>query len=80
MDQVTEEQSIFENLINSEQALRMLEEIGTVDKIPQFIEEVKAKKRKLMVNLLSLNFFRGSDIGSIRATIRGLKLWFPISL
>jgi citrate synthase len=32
----------------NEQALRMLEEIGTVDKIPGFIEEVKAKKRKLM--------------------------------
>ena len=26
----------------------MLEEIGTVDKIPAFIEEVKAKKRRLM--------------------------------
>ena len=26
----------------------MLEEIGHVDNIPQFIEEVKAKKRKLM--------------------------------
>ncbi|KAI9349746.1 citrate synthase-like protein [Obelidium mucronatum] len=30
----------------NEAALRMLEEIGTVDKIPAFIEEVKAKKRK----------------------------------
>ena len=26
----------------------MLEEIGTIDKIPAFIEQVKAKKRKLM--------------------------------
>ena len=26
----------------------MLEEIGTIDKIPEFIEQVKAKKRKLM--------------------------------
>ncbi|KAI8819514.1 citrate synthase-like protein, partial [Chytriomyces cf. hyalinus JEL632] len=32
----------------NEAALRMLEEIGTVDRIPAFIEEVKAKKRKLM--------------------------------
>ncbi|KAI8609159.1 citrate synthase-like protein, partial [Chytriomyces sp. MP71] len=32
----------------NEAALRMLEEIGSVEKIPAFIEEVKAKKRKLM--------------------------------
>eukprot|EP00834_Sanchytrium_tribonematis_P005454 NODE_330_length_9451_cov_0.342173.p2 type:complete len:372 gc:universal NODE_330_length_9451_cov_0.342173:4400-5515(+) len=32
----------------NEAALRMLEEIGTKDKIPQFIEEVKQKKRRLM--------------------------------
>ena len=32
----------------NEAALRMLEEIGTVDRIPSFIEEVKAKKRRLM--------------------------------
>ncbi|KAJ3099155.1 hypothetical protein HDU96_010790 [Phlyctochytrium bullatum] len=32
----------------NEAALRMLEEIGTVDNIPSFIAEVKAKKRKLM--------------------------------
>ncbi|KAH6580631.1 hypothetical protein BASA61_009529 [Batrachochytrium salamandrivorans] len=32
----------------NEAALKMLEEIGSVDKIPAFIEEVKAKKRRLM--------------------------------
>lgn len=32
----------------NEAVLRMLEEIGSVDKVPQFIEEVKLKKRKLM--------------------------------
>ncbi|KAI9146362.1 citrate synthase-like protein [Paraphysoderma sedebokerense] len=32
----------------NEAALRMLEEIGTVDRIPAFIEEVKQKKRRLM--------------------------------
>ncbi|KAJ3098140.1 hypothetical protein HDU97_004286 [Phlyctochytrium planicorne] len=32
----------------NEAALRMLEEIGSVDNIPAFIAEVKAKKRKLM--------------------------------
>ncbi|KAJ3122701.1 hypothetical protein HK098_002537 [Nowakowskiella sp. JEL0407] len=32
----------------NEAVLRMLEEIGTVDKISQFIEDVKNKKRKLM--------------------------------
>jgi citrate synthase len=32
----------------NEAALRMLEEIGSVDKIPEFIEQVKAKKRRLM--------------------------------
>jgi citrate synthase len=42
-------QSIYSpSYTDSEQALRMLEEIGHVDKIPGFIEEVKAKKRKLM--------------------------------
>lgn len=32
----------------NEAALKMLEEIGSVDNIPQFIEDVKAKKRRLM--------------------------------
>eukprot|EP01117_Protostelium_nocturnum_P019151 TRINITY_DN821_c0_g1_i1.p1 TRINITY_DN821_c0_g1~~TRINITY_DN821_c0_g1_i1.p1 ORF type:complete len:507 (-),score=180.22 TRINITY_DN821_c0_g1_i1:109-1596(-) len=32
----------------NEAVLRMLEEIGTVDKIPQFIEDVKNRKKKLM--------------------------------
>ncbi|KAI9340166.1 citrate synthase [Zopfochytrium polystomum] len=32
----------------NEAALRMLEEIGSVENIPAFIEQVKAKKRKLM--------------------------------
>ncbi|KAJ3385779.1 hypothetical protein HDU84_002021 [Entophlyctis sp. JEL0112] len=32
----------------NEAALKMLEEIGTVENIPAFIEQVKAKKRKLM--------------------------------
>ncbi len=32
----------------NEAVLRMLEEIGTKDRIPQFIEDVKNKKRKLM--------------------------------
>ncbi|KAI9173181.1 hypothetical protein H9P43_007312 [Blastocladiella emersonii ATCC 22665] len=32
----------------NEAALRMLQEIGTVDKVPAFIEQVKQKKRKLM--------------------------------
>ncbi len=32
----------------NEAALKMLEEIGSVDKIPAFIEQVKAKKRRLM--------------------------------
>lgn len=32
----------------NEQALRMLEEIGGVENIPKFIEDVKAKKRRLM--------------------------------
>ncbi|KNC98323.1 citrate (Si)-synthase [Spizellomyces punctatus DAOM BR117] len=32
----------------NEAALKMLEEIGSVDHIPAFIEEVKAKKRRLM--------------------------------
>ena len=32
----------------NEAALKMLEEIGSVDKIAGFIEEVKAKKRRLM--------------------------------
>ncbi|KAJ3205122.1 hypothetical protein HDU67_009094, partial [Dinochytrium kinnereticum] len=32
----------------NEAALRMLEEIGSVENIPTFIAEVKAKKRKLM--------------------------------
>eukprot|EP00456_Euglypha_rotunda_P043661 TRINITY_DN3424_c0_g1_i6.p1 TRINITY_DN3424_c0_g1~~TRINITY_DN3424_c0_g1_i6.p1 ORF type:complete len:113 (+),score=20.68 TRINITY_DN3424_c0_g1_i6:78-416(+) len=32
----------------NEAVLRMLEKIGTADKIPQFIEAVKAKKVKLM--------------------------------
>ncbi|KAL5034734.1 citrate (Si)-synthase [Batrachochytrium dendrobatidis JEL423] len=32
----------------NEAALRMLEEIGSIEKIPAFIEEVKAKKRRLM--------------------------------
>jgi citrate synthase len=32
----------------NEAALKMLEEIGTVDAIPEFIADVKAKKRRLM--------------------------------
>ncbi|KAI8915556.1 citrate synthase-like protein [Gorgonomyces haynaldii] len=32
----------------NEAALKMLEEIGSVDKIPEFIEQVKQKKRRLM--------------------------------
>ncbi len=32
----------------NEAALKMLEEIGSIDNIPEFIEQVKAKKRKLM--------------------------------
>lgn len=32
----------------NEAVLRMLTEIGSVDKIPEFIEQVKAKKRVLM--------------------------------
>jgi len=32
----------------NEAVLRMLEEIGTVDKIPEFLERVKARKAKLM--------------------------------
>jgi citrate synthase len=32
----------------NEAVLRMLEEIGTVDKVPQFIEDVKNRKKKLM--------------------------------
>ena len=32
----------------NEAVLRMLEEIGSIDKIPQFIADVKAKKRRLM--------------------------------
>jgi citrate synthase len=32
----------------NQEALEMLEEIGTVDKIPEFVEGVKAKKYKLM--------------------------------
>ncbi|KAJ1564699.1 hypothetical protein HK405_014189, partial [Cladochytrium tenue] len=32
----------------NEAALRMLEEIGTVENVPAFIEQVKAKKRRLM--------------------------------
>lgn len=32
----------------NEAALKMLEEIGSVDNIAQFIEDVKAKKRRLM--------------------------------
>ena len=32
----------------NQEALEMLEEIGTVDKIPEFIEGVKARKYKLM--------------------------------
>lgn len=32
----------------NEAVLHMLEEIGTVDKIPQFIEDVKNRKKKLM--------------------------------
>lgn len=32
----------------NEQALRMLEEIGTVENITTFLEQVKSKKRKLM--------------------------------
>jgi len=32
----------------NEAALKMLEEIGSVDNIPAFIEDVKAKKRRLM--------------------------------
>ncbi len=32
----------------NEAVLRMLEEIGTIDKIPDFIKQVKLKKRKLM--------------------------------
>ena len=32
----------------NEAALKMLEEIGSVDRIPEFIEQVKQKKRRLM--------------------------------
>lgn len=32
----------------NEAALKMLEEIGSVENIPAFIEQVKAKKRRLM--------------------------------
>jgi citrate synthase len=32
----------------NEAVLRMLEEIGTVDKVAQFLEDVKQRKRKLM--------------------------------
>ncbi len=32
----------------NEDVLRMLEEIGSVEKVPEFIEDVKKRKKKLM--------------------------------
>ncbi len=32
----------------NEAVLRMLEEIGSVEKVPEFIEDVKKRKKKLM--------------------------------